>query len=31
MSLINPTIQAAEYARAKQQMAALADLGEETA
>jgi hypothetical protein len=31
MTLINPTIQSAEYARAKQQMAALADLGEETA
>jgi hypothetical protein len=31
MTLINPTIQSAEYARAKQQMAALADVGEETA
>ena len=31
MSLINPTIQSAEYARAKQQMAALAEVGEETA
>ena len=30
MTLINPTIQSAEYARAKQQMAALADVGEET-
>ena len=30
MSLINPTIQSAEYARAKQQMAALAEVGEET-
>ena len=29
MTLINPTIQSAEYARAKQQMAALADVGEE--
>jgi hypothetical protein len=31
MSLINPTIQSAEYARAKQQMAALAEVGKETA
>jgi predicted ATPase/class 3 adenylate cyclase len=31
MGLINPTIQSAEYARAKQQMAALAEVGEETA
>jgi hypothetical protein len=31
MTLINPTIQSAEYARAKQQMAALAEVGEETA
>jgi hypothetical protein len=31
MSLINPTIQSAEYARAKQQMAAFAEVGEETA
>jgi tetratricopeptide (TPR) repeat protein len=31
MTLINPTIQSAEYARAKQQMAALGDVGEETA
>ena len=31
MTLINPTIQSAEYAWAKQQMAALADVGQETA
>jgi hypothetical protein len=30
MSLINPTIQSAEYAPAKQQTAALAEVGEET-
>jgi predicted ATPase len=31
MTLINPTIQSAEYVRARQQLAALADVGEETA
>ena len=31
MSLINQTVQSAEYARAKKQMAALAEVGEETA